>query len=173
MRLEAGGAAEPEGARAADRQQVGQEVAGLVDQVDGQVLVLDAHVDVHAEDQVGAGHVLQVVDQHLVAVLVGDVLGLPVAEGVGARGHDLEAVLLGQAGDRRAQLHDVLGGLGDVGADVGADLDDRLVHLGLDALAEDHAPLFEHDRDVTAKLPRLGIDDLVLFLDPDGEFFKH
>src|SRR5690606_7104426 len=52
--------------------------------------------------------------------------------------------------------------------DAGADLDHRLVQLGLD-LAEYHRILLEDLGDVALELPGLGIDDLVLLLDPDGE----
>jgi hypothetical protein len=51
-------------------------------------------VHVQAEDQVGAGDVLQVFDDALVALAVGDLLRLPVAEGVRARGDDAHAPFL-------------------------------------------------------------------------------
>ena len=54
-------------------------------------------------------------------------------------------------------------------ADLGADLDHRLVQFGLDLLAEDELALLEDLRDVRLQLPRLRVDDLVLFLDPDRQ----
>ena len=62
----------------------------------------------------------------------------------------------------------------DVGADLGADLDDRLVHLALDLIAEAPGALdVEQLGDVRAQLPRVGIDDLEFFLDADGERVLH
>ena len=58
----------------------------------------------------------------------------------------------------------------DVRADAGADLDHRLVHLGLHLLL--HPPLALVDDlggDVRAQVERDGIDRLVFLFDPDGE----
>ena len=54
-----------------------------------------------------------------------------------------------------------------------ADLDDRLVHLALDLIAERRRARREQLGDVRAQLPGLGIDDLELFLDADGEAVCH
>ena len=54
-------------------------------------------------------------------------------------------------------------------ADAGADLDDRLVHLRLDALLEEEPALLEDLLDVGAQLARLRIDDLELLLDAERE----
>ena len=150
-----------------------QEVPGLVEDLDGLLMTFDTDVDVHAEDEVAAGDVLQVLDQLKVAVVLGDVLLLPVREGVRAGRGDAQAVLAGQVADDLAELRDFLAGLGDVLADAGADFDHRLVHFGFDPLAEDYLALVEHDRDVAAEFPGYGVDDLVLFLDPDGELLEH
>ncbi len=71
--------------------------------------------------------------------------------------------------DLTPQLRDVPPDLADVPADAGADLDDRLVHLGLDAFLQDQLALVEHLLDVRAQLPRLRIDDLEFLLDAEGE----
>ena len=86
-----------------------------------------------------------------------------------ARRGDAHAVLAGEADDLGPHLADVLADLGDVLADARADLDDRLVHLGLDPLLQDELALVEDLLDVGAQLPRLGIEDLELLLDAEGE----
>ncbi len=53
-------------------------------------------------------------------------------------------------------------------AHAGADLHDGLVQLRLH-LTQDQVVVLEDLGDVRAQLPRLRIDDLVLFLDPDGQ----
>ena len=58
-------------------------------------------------------------------------------------------------------------------ADRRADLDDRLVHLALDLVAERRRSRREQLADVRAQLPRGGVDDLELFLDADGEPVGH
>ena len=90
--LQARVAPEPEGRVGGQGEEVRQEVARLVHDVDRQLAVLDADVDVEAEDQVGARDLLQVLDDVVVAPFVGDQLVLPVGERVGARGGDAHAV---------------------------------------------------------------------------------
>ena len=93
----AGVEAEPEGRVGGERHDVGQEVAHRVHDADGGFAVFDADVDVEAEDEVGAGDELQVLD-HLVIARVGiDLLGAPVGKGMGGAGDELEAVLAGRA----------------------------------------------------------------------------
>ena len=50
-----------------------------------------------------------------------------------------------------------------------ANLDDRLMHLALDVIAECGRTRREQLRDMGPQFPRCGIDDLKLFLDADGE----
>src|SRR4051812_22138497 len=88
---------------------------------------------------------------------------------MGPGGRDAHAVASREADDLAAQIRHVLADLGDVGADARAHLNDRLMHLGLDAFLEKEPPLFEHLLDVRAQLARLRIDDLELLLDADRE----
>src|SRR5207253_9638550 len=54
-----------------------------------------------------------------------------------------------------------------------ADLDDRLVQLRLDLIAEGGGARRQQLRDVRTELPRLGVDNLKLLLDADGEAVLH
>ena len=92
-RLEAGILAAPERRAGRQRQQVRQEVADLVHQVDAQVLVLDRGMDVHAADHLAPGQQPEVVGQRLVALLLGAALVGPGRDGVGRGGDDRHAVL--------------------------------------------------------------------------------
>ena len=65
------------------------------------------------------------------------------------------------------------GELVDARADLGADLDDRLMHLALDVIAEGRRARREELGDVRPQLPRGRIDDLEFFLDADGKRVSH
>ncbi len=145
-----------------------QEVARLVHHVDPQVRILDADVDVHAEDEQALrqiGHLFELLD---VALLDGDVLSAPHREGVRAGRRDRQAILVRYVAGRRAQADELGARLPHVLADLRADLDLRLHQLRLDLVVEDHPALIEELLDVRGQLPGLGIDDLVLLLDADG-----
>ena len=167
--LQAGVAAEPERRVRREREQVREEVERLVHDLDGERAVLDADVHVQAEDEVRAREHLHLLHDLVVARVGEDFLVRPVREGMRAGGRDAHAVLLREADDLRPHLPDVLAYLRDVPADAAADLDDRLVHLRLDALLQDEPALLQDLLDVRAQLPRLRIDDLELLLDAERE----
>jgi hypothetical protein len=149
---------------------VRQEVSHLVHQVDGGLLVFDADVHVKAEDQVGARHQLHVLDDLEVALIGIDVLRPPIGERMRGAGAEQQAVLLGQLHHRAAQIQDVGARLFHVAAHAGADLDDRLVHLRLDALVELPLALLDDlGVDVRSEVVRDRVDGLVFLFDPDGE----
>jgi len=99
LRLEPGATPEPEGARGGQRQQVGEEVAGLVHDVDAQLGVRDADVDVHPEDEQLADDVLHLVLEELVPLGLGDALVLPMRERVRA-GRGQPKAVTGQQASR-------------------------------------------------------------------------
>ena len=70
--------------------------------------LVDRRVDVHAEDQLAARDVLQLVDERAVAVLRGDALPLEQAERVGAGGGEPAAFLARDLRDVRAQRPQLL-----------------------------------------------------------------
>jgi hypothetical protein len=151
---------------------VREEVADLVRQRDRDLLVLDPDVDVEPEDEVGPRQVLHVVDDGRVALVVGDRLGGPVGERMGAGGDDAQAAPPREPIQLAAHLGELCPDLVDVLADGGPDLDHRLVHLLAHALAEDGLAALLHDlADVGAEVAALGVDDLVLLLHAEGELF--
>jgi hypothetical protein len=174
--LQAGVAAGPEGRAGGQGQNVGQGVAHGVHAVDGEVAVLDPHVDVHAEDQHALGDDLMILHRLGVALVGGDLLAKPVREGMGGGRGDLQAALGGQIVDGRSLSKKRGFQLGHVVADRRAQLDHGGVQLRLDAGLElalldlDGALFRLHELgDERFQLARLRVDDLVFFFDADGE----
>ena len=86
-------------------------------------------------------------------------------------GGNFEALFLGEESQVAAQPDNLPARFLHVRANVRAQLDDGLVHLGLDVFLERHVTLlvFENLLDVGSQFARLGIDDLELLLDAEGE----
>ena len=85
---------------------------------------------------------------------------------MGGAGDEHQAVLVGQADEIAAEVVEVFAGVFDVGANARADLDDGLVHLGLDALFKLQLALLEHVGGyVRAQVARLRVDRLVFLFD--------
>ena len=70
--------------------------------------IFDADVDVEAEDEVGAGDELQVLDDLGVARIGIDLLGAPVGEGMGGAGDEDEAVLVGRGRSSAAEVEEIV-----------------------------------------------------------------
>ena len=171
-RLHARLPAAPEGRVHREREHVGQEGAHAVHDVDLGFSVFDADVDMEAEDEVGPGQVLHLVHDVLVARAVRDLLVLPVADGVGARGHDAHPARLGHGDERAPEVLHRVARVGDVLAHRRAHLHHAAVQLGLDLVAQVRAR-GQHLLDVALQLAGLGIDELELFLDAQGEAGRH
>ncbi len=83
-------------------------------------------------------------------------------------------MIAGELDHFAAEFVDVFAGFVDVAADAGADLDDRGVHLGLDALLQTHFALREHlGFDVGAQVARDRVDGLVLLFNAEREGRAH
>ncbi len=142
----------------------------MVHQVDGGLAILDADVHVQAEDQVGARHHLHVLDDVEVARRRDRCPARASRRTDACRRRKPQAVLPGQVDHRRGAASDVVLRFLDVAADAGADLDHRLVHLGLHALVQEQLALLDDfGVDVRAQIARDRIDGLVFLFDPDGE----
>ena len=90
-------------------------------------------------------------------------------EGMGAGGSDLEALVSGDLCQLAAKLNNLLARRSGVGANLRAQLHDRLMHLGLRVLFQNHLTVGKNLLDVRAQLARLWINDLEFFFDPEGE----
>ena len=158
--------ADPERRVRREREQVRQEVAQLIHQVNQRLAILDADVDVEAEDQVGARDDLQVLDDLQVALVGVDVLRAPVGEGMGRAGDELQPVLFGEADHPPPQVPQIRRRVLDRLVHARAHLDHRLVHLGLHAFVQLALALLDDlHLDVRAEIERVRIDRLVFLLD--------
>jgi len=99
----------------------GGGIAEGVHDADGGFAVFNSHVDVEAEDEVGASYELEVFDDLGVAGVGVDLLDAPVGEGMGGAGDEDEAVLFGEGDHIAAEVEDVFLGVLDGLADARAD----------------------------------------------------
>jgi hypothetical protein len=90
-------------------------------------------------------------------------------KGVRAGGGDAQPRLVGERGKLAAKLNHVLAGVGDRLANLRAQLDHRLVHLGLDLLLQKNFAAFENFLDVGTEFAGLRIDDRELLLNAERE----
>ncbi len=156
-----------------EREQVRQEVPHLVHELDERLAVFDADVHVQAEDQVRARDDLHVLDELQVSLVRVDVLDAPVGERMGRARREKQAVLVREREHAAPQVAEVHRGVADGLADAGADFDDRLVHLGLDALVQLAIALRDDlGLDVRAEIVRIPVDRLVFLFDPDREGWR-
>ena len=88
---------------------------------------------------------------------------------MGAGRRDLQSGVCRNHCQIAAKLNDLLSRANCVATDFGAQLDDRLVHLGLDAFFQKHFAVCQNPLNVRAQLTRLRIDDLKFLLDSERE----
>jgi hypothetical protein len=162
--VEAGAVPAPERRVGRQREQDRHVHPHPVGDVDGLLGVVDADVDVQAEDDLLPGDEAQRRDQVAVARAGDDPLVLPARERVGARRADQQVTALGGVGDVAAQVAQLLGGLGGVVARLGGDLEHRLHQLRLDL---PRRRLVEERLDRVREREGVGIDDHQLLLDAD------
>jgi hypothetical protein len=94
-------------------------------------------------------------------------LDTPVREGVSGAGDEDESVFFGEGDHVAAEIEEIFLSDLDVAADAGADFDDRLMHLGFDALFEAELSLGEHlGLDMRAEIAGFRVDGLILLFDP-------
>ncbi len=103
---------------------------------------------VQSEDEKRAGELLELFDDAVVTAAGREHLILPVREGMSASGGDGETHAFRRIGQLAPDPEDLVGQLGDVAADLGPDLDDRLVELALDLIAQRRSARREKLRDV-------------------------
>jgi len=113
------------------------------------------------------GEELHLVYHGLVPLIRGYQLILPARYRMGRSGRDAQAFSSGKVGYRAAQLDDIGARFLDIGANTCAHFDHRLVHLGLDLLAEHHDTFVYHLGYVRAQLPRHRVYDLKFFFNPE------
>ena len=147
-----------------------QEIGRLAEQVDAQILVLDADMHMHAADHEPPRHVLEIAGEHVVALLVGMLLARPFGEGVGRGGDRGEPELSGDAADRAAQMDQLVARLLHGFADAGADLDLRAQEFGADLAAQRLLAFGEQrGRRLLREVARVLVDEEIFLLDAERE----
>ena len=165
-RGEAGRLAAPERRAGREREQrpeLGEEPVHDLDRLLG---IVDGDVDVHPEDQLPPGDVLELVDEIAVAVARRDPLPLEERERMRSGGADPHSLLAPDLHDVGPELHelglDVAGGA----ADRCRDLEHRLHQLGVDPrLQLVPADRLQDGVDVLDEIERLAVEEHVLLLD--------
>ena len=145
----------------------------MAEQVDAQLIVLDADMHMHAADHQPARHLLQIFGEHVVALLVGVLLTPPFRKGMRGGGDRREAELIGDGAHGRAQPDQFIARLLHGMADARADLDLRAQEFRahLTAVIEQRFLAFGEQgrwrfrREVAAVL----VDEEVFLLDAEGE----
>ena len=123
---------------------------------------------VHAEDQLAAGDVLELVDQVAVAVARRDPLALEEAERMRARRADAHPLLAPDLAHVRAQLQQLALDVAGVPADGRRDLEHGLHQLGVDPRLELVAgDRLQHGVDVLDEIEGLAVQEHVLLLDTE------
>src|SRR5205085_11704819 len=136
-----------------------------VDDLDRLLRVVHRDVDVHAEDELAARHVLHLVDEVPVAVARGDPLALEERERVCPGRADAHPPLARELADVTAELPELGLDVGGGAADRSRDLEHRLHQLGVDpGLELVGGQRREHRVDVLDEVEGLGVEEHVLLL---------
>ena len=146
-----------------------KEITRLVHDVDSLFAIGNSHMYVQTEDEIGTSDLLHVFDNCRVALVDGDELVHPVRKWVRASGSDLETVARRQFCQLTAKIDNLLPGNARVAANLCAEFHHRLVHLGFDALLQNHFAAIQNLLDVRPQFARLRIDDLEFLLDAERE----
>ena len=149
---------------------MGQEIRDLVEEIYAEIVFFDADMDVHAADEQPVGDNLHVLLQDAVPQLVGGLLLAPLSKGMRRRSDRRQTVFTGDLRNGAAQVHQVSPRLCDGSADRGADFNLRAKEFPAEVAGELYlVGLDERGRRLADQIPRLPVDEKVLFLDPDAE----
>src|SRR5438874_106764 len=166
--LQAGILTDPK--RRVDRERVNvrQKIASLVHHMNRRFAVRNSNMDVQSENQVCARKRLHVSHDFLIAFAFSDELIAPVRKRMGPDRCDLQSAAAGEIRQLAPQLNHMRPRVVDRIANLGAEFDDRLVHLGLDLLLEQDLATLEDFLNVRLQLARLRIDNRKLLFDAES-----
>ena len=122
------------------------------------------------EDQLDARDLLHVLHDRGVTLIGRNQLIHPMGERMRAGRGDAQFVARRQFCQLGSKLDDLRARASRITAHFGAQFDDRLMHLGLDLLLQDHLAARQNFLDVRSQFPRYRIDNLKLFLNADGKY---
>src|SRR5438270_5943367 len=137
--------------------------------MDRRVAARNSHVDVETENEVRTRELLHVPDDFFIALAFGDELVAPMRKWMRAGGSDPQSGFAGERSELAPQFDHVFARMGDRRTNLCAQLDYRLMHLGLDLFLQQNFAAFEDFLNVRAQLARLRIDDGEFLFDAEGE----
>src|SRR6266702_1446658 len=146
-----------------------EEITRLVHDVDSLLAIGNSHMYVQTKDQIGSGDLLHVFDNCRVALVHRDELVHPMRKRMRTGGSNLETVARRQFCQLPPKIDNLLPGNARVAANLCAELHHRLVHLGLDALLQNHFAAIQNLLDVRSQFACFRIDDLEFLLDAESE----
>src|SRR5581483_2693522 len=168
--LEAGILALGERRGGGEHQQVRQEIARLVHEIDSELVVLDADVHVHAADDEAAAHSGEVAGDGLIAVALGGLLRAPAREGMRGGGDGCQPVTGGKLGHRAPRLRQLLPGGARTSMHRRPHLDLRLEEFARHLSPQRPLAVVEQGLGHLAhQIPARPVDEQVLLFDADGE----
>ena len=154
-----------------------QKVGGLVQQVDAQLVIGDADMDVQTTDRQPPPDRLQIVAQARIAAALGGFLRIPAGKRVGRGGDRRHAVMRRHRSHRRAQPPQVRARLAEARADPCPDLDLRAQEFRAHLPREQRLAFSQHlGRRIADDIARRPVDEEIFFFDAEGEFrlrFRH
>ena len=169
--FEPGVLALPERRRGRQCQQMRQEIRGLAQQIDAQLVVRDADMDVHPADREAPPDALQIALEALVADALGGLLRLPSRKRMGRRGNRGHAMARRHRRDPAPQPPQLGPRLVESRADPGPDLDLRAQKFGADLGAKQRLEFGQHAIGrVADDIARRPIDEEIFLLDAEREF---
>src|SRR6266850_3523304 len=163
----------PERGARRERQQVRQEIAHTVHQIDGGLLIRHRHVHMHPEDQQRPRQLSHFFDDVLVAFTRRNHLVDPARKGMCARGCHLQPRALRRRYQFAARPVHFDAQFADVIADARPGLHNGLVKFVFHLFRNVRRNLGDDLADVRTKLARCRIYDLKFFLDADGKAVSH
>src|SRR6516164_4834797 len=147
-----------------------QEIRGLVQQIDTQLVIGNADMDVQAADRQPPPNTLQIPMQARIAIVLGGLLRVPAGKGMRRRGYRRQTTLRRHPGDCGAQPPQFRAGLAEARANPGADLDLRAQKLGAHLTGEQRLALLQHLAGrIADNIAGCAVDEKILLFDPEGE----
>ena len=74
---------------------MGQYIADLSHQINAQIIIIDADMNVHPTDHQPANHLLQLISQYVIALFTGMFLFSATGKGMGRGRHQAEVMVSG------------------------------------------------------------------------------
>src|SRR6516225_10391893 len=147
-----------------------QEIRGLVQQIDAQLVIGNADMDVQAADRQPPPNTLQIPMQARIAIVLGGLLRVPAGKGMRRRGYRRQTTLRRHPGDCGAQPPQFRVRLAKARTNPGADLDLRAQKLRAHLTGEQRLALLQHLAGrIADDIAGCAVDEKIFLFDAEGE----